>query len=254
MVIGQLPYCAAPPSPGEWLSRFNLDPVLIAALILACASQLWVLRARGGSNGRHRGIFAIAGWTVAAVAFLSPICALSVALFSARSGQHMVLTLVAAPLIARGLPKATAWNHGWRLWVSSALFFAALWYWHMPIPYEATFTSTWLYWAMHLTLFGSSIFLWRELLDHPARQTTQVLAAGTLTFMQMGLLGAVLTLADRPMFQWHLNTTQAWRLSPLQDQQLGGAIMWVPGIALFLWIAVRSLTYMWDSIERARPA
>jgi putative membrane protein len=166
----------------------------------------------------------------------------------------MVLILAAAPLIARGLPRAPAWHHGGRLWASSGVFFAALWYWHMPIPYDATFGSTWIYWAMHLTLFGSSIFLWRELLEHPARQTVQVLAAGTLTFMQMGLLGAVLTFADRPMFQWHLITTQVWGLTPLQDQQLGGAIMWVPGIALFLWIAVRSLAYMWQSIERARPA
>jgi putative membrane protein len=47
-------------------------------------------------------------------------------------------------------------------------------------------------------------------------------------------LGAVLTFADRPLFPWHLTTTQAWGLSPLQDQQLGGSLMRVPGIAFFL--------------------
>jgi putative membrane protein len=252
-VITQLPYCGAPPHPGELLTRFNLDPILIVALILTCALQLRLLRRHGRVDLRRRGRFAIAGWAVAAAAFCSPLCALSVSLFSARIGQHMILILVAAPLIAMGLPRAKAWNHRWRLWASSAVFFAALWYWHMPVPYDATFGATWIYWSMHISLFGTSIFLWRELVDHPARQTAQVLAAGSLTFMQMGLLGAVLTLADRPMFQWHLTTTQAWHFTPLQDQQLGGAIMWVPGIVLFLWIAVRSLSYMWESVERARP-
>lgn len=251
-MITQLPYCGAPPLPGELLSRFNWDPVLIAALLLVCAWQL-AHAGRGADVGRRRS-FTLAGWVVAAAAFLSPICALSVALVSARIGQHMVLTLVAAPLIALGLPRAAAWNQGWRLWASSVAFFATLWFWHMPVPYDATFGATWIYWAMHLTLFGSSIFLWRELLQHPAQQTAQVLAAGTWTFLQMGLLGALLTLADRPMFQWHLLTTQAWGLTPLQDQQLGGAIMWVPGVVLFVWIAIRSLSHLWSGIERARPA
>jgi putative membrane protein len=250
----QIPYCGSAPTPGELFSRFNLDPVLIVCLIALCALQMWRLHRRGGFDARRRQTFALAGWLVAAGALLSPLCALSVALFSARVGQHMVLILLAAPLIARGLPRAPARSRSWRLWASSGVFFLALWYWHMPIPYDATFGSTWVYWSMHVTLFGSSIVLWREILDHPARQTAQVLAGGMLSFMQMGLLGAVLTFADRPMFQWHLTTTQAFGFTPLQDQQLGGAIMWVPGIALFLWIAIRSLAYMWQSIERARPA
>jgi putative membrane protein len=250
----QPPYCGSAPSPGELLFRFNLDPVVMAALAAICALQIVMLHRRRGFDARRRESFTLVGWLVASVAFLSPLCALSVALFSARVAQHMVLILIAAPVIALGLPRRTGCNHVWRLWASSGAFVAALWYWHMPVPYDETFRSTPIYWAMHLTLFGSSILLWRELLDHPARQTAQALAAGTLSFMQMGLLGAVLTLAQRPMFAWHLITTQVWGLTPLQDQQLGGAIMWVPGIALFLWIAVRSLGYMWQSVERARPA
>jgi putative membrane protein len=64
----------------------------------------------------------------------------------------------------------------------------------------------------------------------------------------------VLTFADRPLFISHLLTTQAWGLTPLQDQELGGVLMWVPGLALFLWTAVRSLGRLWESLERARPA
>jgi putative membrane protein len=124
----------------------------------------------------------------------------------------------------------------------------------MPAPYAATFASVRLYWTMHLTLFGAAIWLWRELLQHSTGQTGAALAAGAVTFVQMGLLGAVLTFADHPIFISHFATTQAWGFSPLQDQQLGGVFMWVPGTALFLWVALRSITRMWRSIERIRPA
>jgi putative membrane protein len=264
-MIQQLPYCGTAPLPGQLLSRFNLDPLLIGALALICAWHLVALSRRRNAEptsrveSRHCRTYALCGWAVAAAAFISPLCALSVSLFSARIAQHMVLILLAAPLIARALPGspplgAQAAGAPLRLWTAAAVFFVALWFWHMPAPYEATFTSTWVYWSMHLTLFGSGILLWRELLGHPAQHAAQALAAGALTFVHMGLLGAVLALADRPMFQWHLLTTLPWGLSPLQDQQLGGTLMWVPGIALFLWSALRSIGLLWESMERARPA
>jgi putative membrane protein len=253
-MIQQLPYCGATPLPGGLLTRFNFDPLLILALSVICACHLIALRnQRSAGAGQYRA-YAVGGWLVASAALLSPLCALSVALFSARVSQHMLLVLVAAPLIAIALPRMRVSTKSRSLWVSTVVFFIALWFWHMPVPYEATFTSVGAYWTMHLTLFGSSILLWRELLNHSPRQTAQVLAAGTLTFVQMGLLGAVLTFADRPMFQWHLMTTQSWGLTPLQDQQLGGTVMWVPGIVLFLWTAIRSIIRMWESMERARPA
>ena len=223
-------------------------------LMLICAWQVASLNKNPRIEPRQFRPYVIVGWVMAAAAFVSPLCALSVSLFSARVAQHMVLMLVAAPLIARGLPRRQALTESPCLWMSAAAFLAALWFWHMPIPYEATFTSKRVYWAMHVTLFGSSILLWRELLNHTRQQAGQALAAGMLTVVQMGLLGAVLALADRPMFQWYLLTTEAWGLTPLQDQQLAGTIMWVPGIALFLWIAVRSLNSMWQAIERTRPA
>ncbi len=94
---------------------------------------------------------------------------------------------------------------------------------------------------MHVTLFGSGILLWRELLQHRRLCTGDALVVALLSSMQMGLLGAVLTLATRPLFFWHLNTTAAWGYTPLQDQQLGGVLMWVPGMVLFLWASIRSL-------------
>jgi len=234
--------------PAELAGRFNLDPVLIVVLVaVGTAHWAWARR-------RNEGGYAAAGWLVAAFAFLSPLCALSVSLFGARVAQHMILLLLAAPLIALALPPVPE-RYGLRgLWGSTAAFFVALWFWHMPVPYDATFLSTPLYWTMHISLFGSGILLWRALLRHRPEHTAQVLAAGALSSMQMGLLGAVLTLANHPMFLWHFGTTGAWGLTPLQDQQIGGLIMWVPGILLFLWAALRSLSRLWNLLEEARPA
>lgn len=236
------PYCGSAPLPGELLSRFNVDPILLLVLMLVCVWHVASLNGNPRIDPRQFRSYAIVGWLLAAAAFVSPLCALSVSLFSARVAQHMVLVLIAAPLIARGLPRRQALTESPCLWMSAAAFLAALWFWHMPVPYEAAFTSKRVYWAMHVTLFGSSILLWRELINHSRQQAGQALAAGMLTFVQMGLLGAVLALADKPMFQWYLLTTEAWGLTPLQDQQLGGAIMSVPGTALFLGGALRSIS------------
>jgi putative membrane protein len=242
-----LPYCGAPPMPGELLTRFNLDPVLLFILADLAICHLLI------AERRYRG-HAVAGWMIATMAFVSPLCALSVALFSARIAQHMILILVAAPLIASGWPIRAHRTRSRRVWVLAAFFFVALWFWHMPLPYDATFSSTFLYWLMHATLSGSAILLWRELLHHAADRTGEVLAVGALTSMQMGLLGAVLTFAGHPMFLWHLTTTAAWNLTALHDQELGGVFMWVPGILLFLLAALRSLDRLWVALESERAA
>jgi putative membrane protein len=247
-VIYPVPYCGTAPVPGSLLERFNLDPILIGALLLVCMLQ-WNSLKEG--HGRY---YALAGWILAAFAFLSPLCALSVSLFAARVAQHMILILAAAPLIALGLPKVGRSTGTWPLWCATTAFFLFLWAWHMPVPYDATFASVPLYWAMHLTLFGSAIWLWHELLQHSSQQTGAALAAGIVTFVHMGLLGAVLTFADHAMFTPHFGTTEAWGFTPLEDQQLGGVFMWVPGTALFLWVALRSVVRLWKGIERARPA
>ena len=104
-----VPYCGLPPSPDALWSRWNLDPVLIAMLAaLAGAYALGVWRLSGSSRAIGRGereAFSV-GWLVASAALVSPLCALSVSLFSARLGQHMILTLVAAPLVAAARPAA----------------------------------------------------------------------------------------------------------------------------------------------------
>jgi putative membrane protein len=247
-VLSPIPYCGAPPLPGELLGRFNLDPVLIGSLLFLAVLHVRAIRRTSVSG------YVAGGWLVAAVAFISPLCALSVSLFSARIGQHMILILIAAPMIAVGWAPRGAHRGRWHSWTAAAAFFGLLWFWHMPLPYEATFTSTPVYWLMHVTLFGSAILLWREILHHPSERALEALAVGVLSSMQMGLLGAILTLAQHPLFAPHLLTTPVWGFTPLEDQQLGGALMWVPGIALFLWTSLRSLQRIWSRPASERAA
>ncbi|MGH7025698.1 MAG: cytochrome c oxidase assembly protein, partial [Caulobacteraceae bacterium] len=188
------------------------------------------------------------GWILEALALISPLCPLSVSLFSARIGQHMILTTIAAPLIALGAPDRTL-AAGWaRLRaeappsqtvaaspvLAAAAFAAALWIWHAPGPYAATFQSDIVYWAMHITTFGSALWLWTALLNGPGERLPGAVAAIFLTTGQMGLLGAIITFAGSPLYWPHAFTTAAWGLTPLQDQQLGGVIMWVPAGILFV--------------------
>ncbi len=241
-----LPYCGAPPLPDTLWSRWNLDPVLIAGLLVALGVYAVAARAERGPSRAERAAF-YAGWGVASAALISPLCALSVSLFAARVGQHMLLTLVAAPLIAAGRPFATRAarqaRHGSPAapLAASGVFAVILWFWHMPGPYAATFASTALYWTMHLSLFGAALWLWSELLDRAPAKAAPAIGAGLVATVQMGLLGALITLAPEPLYAPHALTTVAWGLTQLQDQQVGGVIMWVPGCVVFLGAAMLTL-------------
>ena len=237
-------YCGSPPEPGGLWERFNLDPVLIIALAGLVAVHLHHVRAEHSK-------WVLGGWAIAAFAFISPLCALSVSLFSARVGQHMVLVLLAAPLIAFGLPRSNEAS-GRDLLLSSLAFALPLWLWHMPTPYAATFRSDAIYWAMHVSLFGGAILLWRDLLHHRAEGGLAVLVAGLAASVQMGLLGAILTFVPTALFRVHYLTTSDWGMSPLADQQLGGLIMWVPGLLLFLVAAKRSLDILLGTAPATR--
>lgn len=226
--LAHVPYCGVPPVPAALAGRWNLDPALIAALLAGLA--LYLLLGRPRPSWRTAAF--CAGWAIAAVALVSPLCALSVALFSARIGQHMILTLAAAPLLALGWPGARG-----RSPLAAAVVFAVLlWVWHAPQPYAATFASPAAYWAMHLSLTGGAVWLWAALLEGPPALARA--GAAALSMMQMGFLGALLTLAPRALYGPHQLTTAAWGLTPLQDQQLGGALMWAPGGLVFLTAAL----------------
>lgn len=229
----ELSYCGTAPAPDELWMRWNLDPVLLSVLLFI---MIWHARCSGALHAdlQHRAVrrYFIAGWSALIMGLVSPICALSVALFSARVTQHMWLSLIAAPLLVMAgsfTSKATPARRSAYSPMTAALLFAAcLWLWHAPRLYALTFSSDVTYWLMHITLIGSSVLLWRTIcLGAPHSALVRALA-GFLTFVQMGLLGALLTLAPRTLYTPHLLTAAQWRLSALLDQQLGGLIMWVP--------------------------
>lgn len=250
-----IPYCGPPPSPASlWLS-WNLDPLLIAGLVAAAGLYFFgaarLTRVDRGLRPREMAAF-YAGWLIAALALISPLCPLSVSLFAARVGQHMILSLVAAPLIVAGRPVAAfaaalglsaprdTRTHPAPLF-AAALFAVLLWFWHAPAPYAATFSSTFVYWSMHLSVFGAALWLWYGLLDARDGSVIAKLASGFLSSAQMGFLGALITLAPRAVYAPHALTTVAWGLAPLEDQQLGGIVMWIPGCLVFLAFALMAL-------------
>lgn len=230
-------YCGPPVAPAEFWSRWNFEPGLIFALLaFACLGCIFFRTAP-----RPRQLAFAAAWLVAAILFVSPLCALTVSLFSARVSHHVLLTMVIAPLLAISLPKSLARTKNFLLPV--ALSTIALWFWHSPDLYTAAFTHPLIYWAMQLSLIGSFTWLWISLL-HSDAPMTSALAALT-SAVQMGMLGALLVFSQSALYLPHFTTTAAFGLSPLEDQQLGGLIMWVPAnlplLALVLWRLIDAL-------------
>jgi putative membrane protein len=203
-------YCGPAPLPGELVSSWNLDPLLLAALI----ALGFVVRRQ------WTGLAAVAVLTIALV---SPLCALSSALFSARVAHHVLLVAVAAPLLAVSSPA----RRGGGIALPFALSTVVLWAWHVPAAYDAALGNVAIYWVMQLTLLGSAILFWRAVLAE-TRSPMDRLVFVVAAFAQMGLLGAILTFASQPLYSAHAMTTLAWGLMPLEDQRLGGLLMWVP--------------------------
>jgi len=260
--LASIPFCGTPPLPAEIWQRWVLDPVLLALLAMLLVAG-WLAMRRSAGRG-PRAAF-LGAWGLASAALVSPLCALSVALFSARATQHMVLLVIAAPLLALALPDLLGSHLHDRVqrWLAPpvrallpALAFAVLlWAWHVPVLYDATFTSDLAYWAMHLSLLATALPLWLQLLQPGQAGLLPRMLLGFATFMQMGLLGALLTLSPSLLYEAHVTTTLAWGMDPLADQQLGGLIMWIPGcsslLLALLWSLVRTLREPGELRERA---
>jgi putative membrane protein len=235
-----IPYCGLPPSPVTLLARWNLDPVLITTLLICAAVYLSLPRPKMPRTF-------IAGWLVTTLALISPICALSVSLFSARVTQHLVLTLIGAPLLAASLRPCMPRVLGQPLF-ATAVFALTMWLWHAPPVYDATFTSATVYWLMHTSMVVSAVWMWSSIFAAPAHV---VLASATISTLQMGFLGALLTFAPQSLYFVHTLTTGPWGLTALEDQQLGGLIMWVPGCLVFLVLGLYAISMLFRTDMRA---
>ncbi len=213
-----MPYCGPAPDPAQWFWAWNLDPLLLIALTVMAVWGAFVLK---GAERQRTNAFGLAG-AAAVVAFVSPLCAMSVALFSARTVHHLVVFGVLAPALAVAFP--------WRkapILPAFATLSAVLWLWHVPAAYSAAWESGFVYWALQAALIIPAWAFWSAVMRE--RDHNAVVWLITLVG-QMGLLGALLTFAQSPFYLEHLAHAERFGLTALEDQQLAGLIMWVPGM------------------------
>lgn len=257
-----------PPTPHDIWRAWNLDPLPIAVLALTGwlyargVRALW-RRAGVGQGVRRWQAAAFAGGIVAlALALISPLDPASAVLFSAHMVQHLVLILVAAPLIVLGAPllpslwalpssRRRTLGRWWKrartvrlLWraatvplVAWLLHAIAVWIWHLPALYQSALRSTPVHQAEHICFLGTALLFWWVLI-HPAGRRGLGYGWGVLyvfaAAIQSGALGIALTFAPSPWYPAYAETTQPWGLTPLEDQQLAGLIMWIPAGMLYL--------------------
>jgi putative membrane protein len=238
-----MPYCGVAPLPAELWQRWNLDPALIVGLV---AAALAYARLAPATAVQRRFWTA---WGLAALLFVSPLCALSSALFSVRVVHHALLVAVIAPLLAGSSGDRLKLPGSLALW--TGLHALVLWFWHAPQIYGWALSSDLAFWTMQLSLLASAVGFWTAVRRAPEPSAVTMLL---LTMIQMGLLGALITFAGAPLYAPHLLSTAAWGYSPLEDQQLAGIIMWAPASALYLGAALFLLGRWFARAERADAA
>src|SRR5690606_27074901 len=205
-------------------------------------------------------------------ALVSPLDAVSTALASAHMVQHVLLVLVAAPLLAlaapssallRGTPLAVRRVHrrsrrGLRLsdaqrqrlrdpvvvWL---LHVVTLWVWHARAPYDAALADDAVHALEHLTFLVTAVLFWRVVIGGRGSGRVPYGFGAMLVFamgMQSVFLSLLLTFATSPWYEGYATTTRAWGLDHLADQQLAGVIMWVPAGMIYV-VAGLALMVAW---------
>lgn len=265
---------------GVWAGPlWTYDPWIVVPLY-ACGLAYWLgtLRVwRHAGFGRGIRLWQSAcfwsGWTALALALVSPLHWLGEHLFVAHMVEHCILIAVAAPLIVAGRPTAgllwgipkragtafVALAH-WRpvtvAWTTltgpvaaSFVHGAVLWAWHLPALYQLTLSSIGWHRVEHLSFTATAMLFWWSL----ARGGHQGVKLGCLfvTTMHCGLLGLLLTLSPRLWYPAQSAIAADWGLTPLQDQQLAGLVMWVPMSAVYT-IAALYVASVWIGGASAR--
>jgi putative membrane protein len=190
--------------------------------------------------------------------------------------QHELMMLIAAPLMVLGRPivamlkglpagwaraavrwtRAACWRRAWRVltyplvaWLIHAI---VLWAWHIPALFQATISNELVHALQHLSFLLSALLFWWAVMEgrDAARYGAAVLYMFT-TALHSGLLGGLITLASGVWYPAYRRTTTDWGLTPLEDQQLGGLIMWVPACLVYLFAGLL-LFAAWMRASEAR--
>jgi putative membrane protein len=268
-----------PPAPHDLWGAWNLDPVLLGGLLLA-AWAFW----RGQTSGPRRPVDSwrarcFSGALVAlGLALLSPLDALSGSLASAHMVQHLLLLLVAAPLLAlsapssailRGSPLVLRRASGrWRrrlglthgnlgvlrhpaaVWLLSV---GVVWFWHAAAPYDATLDNQLLHVLEHASFLVTAVLFWQVVVGVRGAARVSGGLGVLLVFamaMQSVFLSVLLTFARTPWYSGYATTTASWGLDPLTDQQVAGVIMWIPAGGIYLAAALVLLVTWIRATER----
>ena len=267
-----------PLAPHDLWTAWSWDPWIVIGLTVSAVLYWRGVRpvwsgARPGRGIRLWEVYCfIGGWIALFVGLVSPMHPAGEVLFSAHMLQHEVLMLIAAPLLVLGRPMIpflwglpSSWRRTagalvkpcWIRWswdTFTSPFTAwwvhavALWAWHVPFLFEATLQSDLIHSLQHLSFLISALLFWWALLrrsDAGMGYGAAVLYVFT-TAVHSSILGALLTFSSIVWYPAYGATTAVWGLTPLEDQQLGGLIMWVPGGVVFV-AAGLALLWAWIS-------
>ncbi|MEK0085195.1 cytochrome c oxidase assembly protein [Benzoatithermus flavus] len=269
---------ATPAAAHEATARRGPDLWLLLAIGLPPAlytlgvTRLW--RTAGIGRGARYGrvlCFAL-GWATCVIALASPLHALADRAFFAHMLVHLLLMTVTAPLLvlARPLaPLAWAFPGGARSWllrpvlaairpladplVATGLQIAVLSVWHLPALFDLAVADRRVHTLQHLMLTASALLFWWSMLERCRGGQREGVAAFCLflTMLHGTLLGALLTVAPHPWYGGVGMAAPVAGLAPLEDQQLGGLIMWVPGGLVY---AAAALVLFAQWLHRAATA
>jgi cytochrome c oxidase assembly factor CtaG len=266
---------------------WNTDPVVLVPIVAlgllygVGIVRLWSRAGVGRGVPPWRALACAAGLAALVAALLSPLDAAAEASFAMHMSQHMLLVVVAAPLLMLGnvgvvaltaLPGrvrvplgrafATPALRRVRAWLfavplATAVHGVVLWLWHAPRLYDAALADPLLHYLEHLTLFGTAVLFWWSVLG-AGRRGMLGYGAGVgalfLTMLHSGLLGILITLAPTPLYASYADGAPWATLGPLEDQQLAGIVMLLPGGLVYLMAGLGLLAAWLAAAEVRAPA
>ncbi|MDQ8147355.1 MAG: cytochrome c oxidase assembly protein [Gemmatimonadota bacterium] len=186
-------------------------------------------------------------------------------LFTGHMVQHLVLTFVTPPLLLLGVP-------GWMLrpalahpgvaavarWVTVprtafALFNLVLAVWHLPPLYNSAMFYHPVHITQHLMFLVTAVIVWWPLLS-PLPELPRLSYPGQMLYsflltLPMTIVSIFIVYADHVLYPAYASAPRLWGLSPLEDQRLGGLLMWIPG-GLFFYGLASVIFFRWSTSQR----
>jgi putative membrane protein len=265
---------AAAHTPSQVLTRaqaeraWSFEPAVVVPLVLAAGLFITGAlrrRKRPGWLKTQFGFF-VAGWLTLVIGLVSPVHKLGALLFSVHMTQHELLMIIAAPLLVLSRPLVwflwglpLRWREVLGSWTKHRRFDAVwatmttplfvwllhgstLWAWHIPALYDASVEFEWVHALQHTTFLVTALLFWWTLVHgrHGRLGYGAAVVYCFTTAVHTSILGALMTFSQQVWYTIYDGRTLQFDLSAIEDQQLGGLIMWVPAgivfIVLGLWL------------------